>query len=117
MDRKIAVCGLDCGACEARLATEAKDDEAKLRIAAKWRVEYGNPSVDAAYVTCDGCLSIEGHLGGHCHECDIRACGVVRGLLNCAHCGDYETCEKLARFVKYVPFVRATLEEIRAGRE
>jgi hypothetical protein len=116
MERMIAVCGLDCGTCEARLATEANDEEAKQRVAAKWRVEYSNPSVDVAYVTCDGCLSVEGHLGGHCYECDIRACGVARGLPNCAHCEDYDSCEKLARFVTVAPFVRATLDEIRARR-
>lgn len=116
MERMIAVCGLDCGGCEARLATQASDEQAKERIAAKWRVEYGNPACDVAYVTCDGCRAFDGRLGGHCLECKIRTCGVARGLPNCGHCDDFESCEELGRFLKVVPFARATLEEVRAGR-
>jgi len=106
-----------CGQCEARLATQANDEEAKERIAAKWRVEYGNPACDVAYVTCDGCRAFGGRLGGHCLECEIRACGVGRGLANCGCCEEFEACEKLGSFLKAVPFVRATLDEIRASRQ
>jgi hypothetical protein len=113
MERLIAVCGLDCAKCEAYLATQAKDEAAKERVAAKWREDYNAPNIDAAYVTCDSCLALDGHLGGHCYECEIRACGVGRGLANCAHCVDYGTCEKLAGFIEFVPQVRATLDEIR----
>jgi len=116
MERMIAVCGLDCGSCEAHQATQANDEQAKERIAAKWRVEYNNPTCDVAYVTCDGCRAFGGRLGGHCLECDIRACGVARQLPNCGYCDDFETCEKLSRFLKAVPFVRATLEDVRASR-
>ena len=113
MDRMIAVCGLDCAVCEARLATQAEDEAAKERVAAKWREEYQAPNIDAAYVTCDGCLAVDGHQGGHCHECNIRACGVEKGVPNCAHCDGYDTCEKLAGFIEFVPQVESTLEEIR----
>jgi hypothetical protein len=64
-------------------------------------------------VTCDGCLSTSGRLSGHCYECDIRACGVERGLPNCAHCADFEACEKLERFFQFAPELRPPLEEIR----
>lgn len=113
MERMIAVCGLDCGSCEARLATQANDEAAKERIAAKWREEFHHPGIDAAYVTCDGCLTVGGRLGGYCKVCEIRTCGVARGLPNCAHCDDFDTCEKLAAFLKIAPPARATLEEIR----
>jgi len=108
-----AVCGLDCATCEARLATQANDEAEKERVAATWREMYKAPSIDAAYVTCDGCLSLDGHLGGHCLECNIRACGLERGVANCAHCADYETCAKLAKFFEAVPDARATLDGIR----
>ncbi len=113
MERMIAVCGIDCAACEAYLATQADDESAKERVAAKWRKDYNAPNIDAAYVTCDGCLAFDGRLGGHCPECEIRACGVGRGLPNCAHCPDYNTCDKLAGFISFVPHVKATLDEIR----
>ena len=113
MERMIAVCGLDCATCEARLATQASDEAAKERIAAKWRKQYNAPTIDATYVTCDSCLDFDGRLGGHTSECEIRACGVERGLPNCAHCIDYDSCEKLASFLNFVPQARATLDEIR----
>ena len=40
MERMIAVCGLDCAKCEAYLATQANDEAAKERVAAKWRAQY-----------------------------------------------------------------------------
>ena len=106
------VCGLDCAECEGRLATLANDEIAKERVAAKWRKEHNNLGIDAAYVTCDGCLSER--LGGHCSECDIRTCGVAHGIPNCAHCVDYGTCAKLARFFSSVPQARANLDAIRS---
>ena len=113
MNQMIAVCGLDCAACEARLATVANIEAEKERVAAMWREMYNSPSIDAAYVTCDGCLSLDGHLGGHCLECEIRACGLERGVATCAHCADYERCAKLAKFLEFVPDARATLDGIR----
>jgi hypothetical protein len=113
MERMTAVCGLDCATCEAYLAAQADDEAAKERVAAKWREEYKAPGIDPSYVTCDGCLTFEGRLGGHCYECELRACGVERGVPNCGNCPDYDSCEKLAEFIKFVPHVRATLDEIR----
>jgi len=107
----IAVCGLNCAECRGYLATQANDEVAKERVASEWRKEHNNPKIDAAYVTCNGCLSER--LGGHCGECDIRACGVSRRVPNCAHCTDYGTCEKLVRFFGSVPQARATLDGIR----
>jgi hypothetical protein len=113
MEPIIAVCGLDCAECEGRIATQAGDEAAKERVAAKWREAFDSPEIDAAYVTCDGCLAFDGHLGGHCYECEIRACGIGRDLPNCAHCADYDTCDKLAGFFGMVPHVKPTLDAIR----
>ncbi len=113
MGNLIAFCGLDCASCEAYIATQAHDEAAKERIAEEWRKEYGNPGITAAYVTCDGCTNLAGHPGGHCGECDIRACGIEQGVANCAHCADYEGCAKLARFFGMVPSAKVTLDEIR----
>ena len=44
----------------------------------------------------------------------MRACGLERGVLNCAHCEDY-ACEKLEGFLGFVPDARAILDGIRAG--
>ncbi|MBN2085206.1 MAG: DUF3795 domain-containing protein [Anaerolineales bacterium] len=114
MAQIIAVCGLDCAACEAYKATQAKDEAAKEKVAAKWRVDYGNPKVDAAYVTCDGCLAADGRLGGHCTECEPRLCAVGRGLANCGLCPDYD-CEKISSLLKYIPDAKARLDAIHAN--
>ena len=113
MNQMIAFCGLDCARCEAYLATQANDEAAKGRIAAKWRQEYNAPEITVADVTCDGCTASNGRLGGYCPHCEIRACGVTRGLANCAHCADYSACEKLDGFFKMAPDARVTLEGIR----
>ena len=113
MEKMIAFCGIDCAACEARLATQANDEAEKERVAATWREMYEAPSIDAAYVACDGCLAFDGHLGGHCLDCEIRACGLERGVANCAHCADYESCANLPKSLEFVQDARATLDGIR----
>jgi hypothetical protein len=115
MEAMTAVCGLDCAKCEGYLATQASDEAWKERVAANWREVYNAPNIDAAYVTCDGCLGFDGRLGGHCLECEVRTCGVARELPNCAHCPDYDSCKKLAAFIEWVPQVKVTLDEIRAS--
>jgi hypothetical protein len=114
MEQMIAVCGLDCGPCEARIATQADDILEKQRVAAKWREAYGQPSIDADYVTCDGCLSGSALLCGWCRHCPVRVCAVARNVATCAHCGNYEACQKLDEFDKTVPGTRNRLDKIRA---
>ncbi len=116
MERMIAFCGLVCTECEGYLATQANDEEWKERLAARGREEYGDPTITAAGVTCDGCLAFSGQLGGYCLKCEIRACGVERGVENCGACADYETCARIAGFIQMVPAVKTTLDSVRAGR-
>ena len=113
MERMIAICGLNCATCEAYLATQANDETEKERIAGRWRSEYHHAGIDAAYITCDGCLAFDRRLGGHCLECTVRACGVARGVPNCAHCADYDGCETLAGFLQFAPQLKPTLDEMR----
>jgi hypothetical protein len=112
MDKIIAYCGLVCSDCDAYVATQADDQAALERVAAKWREEYGAPGITVESVLCDGCLTGPRKCG-HCAECDLRACGVARGVANCAHCADYASCAKLERFFGFVPSAKATLDEIR----
>jgi hypothetical protein len=115
MDRMIAVCGLVCTECEGYLATQANDEAWKERLAERGRVEYGDPTITAAGVTCDGCLAFAGRLGGYCTKCEIRACGLERQVDNCGVCPDYETCSKIAGFIHMVPAVKVTLDAQRAS--
>lgn len=113
MDRIIAYCGLVCSDCPAYIATQADDRVALERTAAQWREEYNAPNITVASVICDGCLSGPRKCS-HCAECQIRACGVERGVANCAHCADY-ACEKLEGFFGMVPDARTVLDGIRAS--
>ena len=107
----IAACGLDCGKCDAYLATQANEQSALEKVAEKWRVEYNAAGITAANILCDGCMA-GGRTIGHCQECKIRACVVERGLVNCATCPDY-ACEMLAGFLASVPQAKANLEALR----
>ncbi len=114
MSRMVAYCGLVCSECEAYRATQADDQEWLERVAAQWREEYHAPGIAAENIACDGCTTVEGRHCGHWSECEIVACGVSRGVANCAHCPDY-ACEKVAGLLEMVPAAKATLEEIRAS--
>jgi hypothetical protein len=113
MEAKIAVCGLDCAVCPAYQATQANDEAAKERVAAQWRIEYNSPAINAANITCDGCLAASGRLSGHCLECGPRLCAVGRGYPNCAHCPDYG-CEKISTLLTYMPEAKTRLDAIHA---
>ncbi len=113
MAKMIAYCGLICSDCAAYLATQANDQAALRRVRDQWREEYNVPQMTVDDVTCDGCL-VEGLKCGHCAECDIRACGRSRGVVNCAHCADYAGCDMLKRFFGFVPDAKAKLDQIRA---
>jgi hypothetical protein len=113
MDRIIGTCGLTCTDCPAYIATQADDRIELERVAAQWREEYQAPSITADGIMCDGCLTTDGRKCHHCFECEIRACGPERGVINCAHCGDY-ACERLEAFFGFVPDARATLDGVRA---
>jgi len=114
MDKIIAYCGLTCTDCDAYIATQADDRAALERVTAKWRQEYNIPNVTVEDVICDGCLTSDGRHCSHCSDCEIRACGVARGVANCAHCDAY-VCDKLEAFFGFVPDARTTLDAIRAG--
>jgi hypothetical protein len=113
MDNTVAYCGLVCSECPAYVATQTDDREALARVAAQWREQFNEPGITADTVICDGCLG-EGRLSGYCATCEIRACGVERGIANCAHCPDY-ACAKLEGFFAHAPEARETLDQIRIG--
>ena len=102
-----------CTDCPAFVATKADDAEELERVAAQWREEYKAPGITAEWVACDGCLG-DGRKGGHCGECEIRACGVGRAVANCAHCADY-ACLKLEGFFSKVPDAKKILDGVKAS--
>ena len=118
MDKIIAYCGLVCTDCEAYIATQANDLAALEQMVARAREQFNNPDLTVESATCDGCLGSGGRKCGYCFECQIRACGMERNVVNCAYCDDYARhggCEKLEGFFGMAPHARTSLDSIRAG--
>lgn len=110
----IAYCGITCSECDAYQATQASDQERLERVAAAWREQF-SPDITAETLLCDGCLVDEGRLCSYCDECPIRACAREKDLASCAHCSDYEACDRLKEFFGHAPEMRDVLDGIRAS--
>jgi hypothetical protein len=113
MSTMIAYCGLVCTDCEAYIATQANDLQALERLTARAREQTGIPELAATAVMCDGCLANSDRLCGYCFECAVRACGMERGVANCAFCDGYG-CDKMEIIWGMAPQARATLDGLRA---
>jgi hypothetical protein len=111
MGEMVAVCGLSCHECGAFQATRDNDNEKRAEIAKEWSKRY-EAELTASDINCGGCTSDGGVLFSHCNVCEIRKCGVARGVVNCAHCDDY-ACGKLEEFFTMVPVCRTQLDGIR----
>ncbi len=111
MEQLISCCGLNCGACEARIATINNDDALRAETAEKWKVQY-NAEITAGMINCTGCR-MPGVKLGHVSECKIRKCADDRGFVTCAECGDLETCELVSQVHKFVPEALENLRKLR----
>ena len=100
MKNCIAYCGLDCEACEARLATIHDNDELREKVARQW-TETFSASITPEMINCTGCR-IEGVKTPYCDTmCEIRRCGMNRGFETCADCGEMDACEKLKIVIEH----------------
>ena len=113
MEQMIAYCGLTCRQCGAYEATMNDDNQKRVEVAKQWSRQYST-ILKPEDIECEGCLSMSENLFKHCLVCDIRKCGLEKGVANCAHCDDYG-CEKITRFFEMVPDAKKQLDEIRAA--
>ncbi len=111
MEKMIAFCGNICTECPAFIITNKNDDSERKKIAELWQKLY-NPNINPEDINCDGCLSENGRLFNYCRTCEIRKCGMEKGLKNCAYCDDY-ICEKLSKFYDLEPKGKQVLDKIR----
>ena len=112
MARMIAFCGLDCSECEAYLATQADDDRQRAETAKAWSARY-NAEIKPEQINCDGCRS-DGRKFFYCATmCELRQCGLNKGVDNCAGCDEYP-CQKLEAFFQAAPEARVALDGLRA---
>ena len=95
----IAYCGLDCEACEARIATINKDEALREKVAEKWSALNGVP-ITAEMIHCEGCR-IHGVKTPYCDSlCPIRQCALAKQMETCGSCGEKAACEKLGAIVR-----------------
>ena len=100
MNEYIAYCGLDCEACEARIATVNNDAELRQRVAKEWS-ELNGVEITPEMINCAGCR-IDGAKTPYCESlCPIRQCTMSRGLETCGDCGEMERCEKLGAITEH----------------
>lgn len=94
MNQYIAYCGLNCEACEARLATIHNDDERRAKVARMWS-EWNGVEIAPEMVCCEGCRT-EGRKAAYCGMCAIRLCATAKGYNTCGDCAEAGTCPKVA---------------------
>ena len=95
----IAYCGLDCEACEARLATIRNDETLRQKVAALWS-ELNGVEITPEMIHCVGCR-VDGVKTPYCDFlCPIRQCALSRGVETCGDCVEMDRCEQLGMIVK-----------------
>ncbi len=107
-----AYCGIDCGECEAYIASQKNDRAGLEATAKKWAEQFGAKAIDAEACVCDGCPSGKRISTAHAATCALRLCAVKRGVETCAHCPDYG-CAALQGFFSFAPALKEKLEAIR----
>lgn len=111
MERLIACCGLNCAACDARIATIANDNELRAQTAEKWKVQYGASDITPEMINCTGCREA-GVKISHCAECEIRNCVQAKGVQTCAACEKLENCALLVNLHQFVPEALENLKSL-----
>ena len=95
MNAYTAYCGLDCEACEARIATANDDDVLRGKVAKLWS-ELNGVEITPEMINCTGCR-IEGVKTPFCESmCPIRQCASGKAFDTCGSCSEMPCCEKLA---------------------
>jgi len=108
MEKVIACCGLNCAACEARIATMNNDDELRKVTAEKWKTIYNVPDMSPEMINCTGCRE-EGVKLGHWSMCQIRICAASKGFETCGSCNEMETCSLISPIHSFSPEAKNNL--------
>jgi len=108
-----AVCGLSCNECEAYIATQNNDDNARREVAEKWSVRY-NADIKPENINCQGCMSDDDCKFMFCNYCEMRKCAVEKNYATCGHCPDYP-CKIIAGFFTNAPEMKVALDKIKSG--
>ena len=107
----IGYCGLDCGQCEAFIATQNNDDALRAKVAGVWAKLSGAP-IRPEHINCTGCKST-GVRTYYCDQlCEARKCAIKKSISTCAECSDYP-CSVLDHILKEARQAKTTLGALR----
>lgn len=105
----IACCGLDCGSCDARIATVGNDDELREKTARKWSAMNQAPEITAATINCMGCRA-GGVKFAYCSDyCKIRKCVSEKGFDTCGDCKELDVCQIVGAVFQHNPGAKENL--------
>ena len=105
----IGCCGLDCEACDARIATITNDTALREKTAALWSKLNGVP-ITPDMMACTGCR-VDGPKTPFCDKhCPIHTCVREKGFDTCADCAQMDGCPVLGRIASNNP---AALERLK----
>ena len=106
----IGYCGLDCEACEARIATVNNDDEQRRNVAQLWS-ELNGVEITPEMINCVGCR-VRGVKTPYCDSiCSIRQCAMGRNHATCGECAEMDTCDKLGMILSNNEEARRNLKQ------
>ena len=110
MNAFAAYCGLDCEACEARLATVRNDEALRQKVAREWSALNG-VEITPEMIHCTGCR-LPGAKTPFCESlCPIRQCAMGRQVETCGGCPEWRACEKLRMITANNPDAIRRLEQ------
>ena len=99
MKQFIAFCGLDCEACDARLATVNNDRALRQKVASLWS-ELNGVDITPEMVNCEGCR-MDGVKTPYCDSlCQIRQCAFDKAYETCGDCPEMRACEKVGAIIR-----------------
>ena len=98
MNKYIAYCGLNCEACEARIATINNDDDLRVKVAKEWS-EMNKADITPEMINCAGCR-IDGVKFPFCDSMfTIRQCAMRNDYETCGACQDVKSCDKVSMII------------------
>ncbi len=108
----LGCCGLDCEACDARIATITNDNALRRKTAALWTALNG-VTITPEMINCTGCR-VEGAKTPFCDVlCPVHNCIREKGLDTCEDCLQMEGCPTLGSIAANTPSVLENLKQLR----
>ncbi len=116
MNQLIACCGLDCEACDARIATLTNDSALREKTAALW-TKLNGVTITPEMINCTGCR-IDGAKTPFCDKlCSVHNCVREKGLATCADCAQMDICQELGRITANNPSAMENLKQLRLSTQ